>query len=209
MGSSLAFRLPSPFQSHLDENLVKGSEFEDVYNPKRGHPKSPGLPVVRLTRLVTRCVRVSRGGIDMKRRPRHLSPGRQQPDITLNSFLDLVLNILLFFVFATELAVYNSLNVAVPKTEYGDSAAKDNEALLIQVTQEGRFFIGNEEIADSDLPSQMRRRKQENPNLKSVTVRGDLNSRLQATVDVLGACKEAGITKLRIETERHHVDKSP
>ena len=43
--------------------------------------------------------------------------GRLQPDISLNSFLDLVLNLLLFFVFVTELAMFNSLSVAVPKTE--------------------------------------------------------------------------------------------
>ena len=46
-----------------------------------------------------------------------IRPGRLQPDISLNSFLDLVLNLLLFFVFATELAMFNSLSVAVPKTE--------------------------------------------------------------------------------------------
>jgi biopolymer transport protein ExbD len=110
----------------------------------------------------------------MRKRPRHLSPGRQQPDISLNSFLDLVLNILLFFVFATELAVTKSLNVAVPKTEYGETTSKDNESLLIQVTKDSRYFIGKDEVAAAKLPSQMRERKAANPNLKSVIVRGDL-----------------------------------
>ena len=145
----------------------------------------------------------------MKRRPRRLSPGRKQPDISLNSFLDLVLNILLFFVFATELAVSNSLNVAVPKTEYGDSAPKDNNELLIEVTKENKYFINGEEIAFGDLPVQMRLRKQANPNLESVIVRGDFESRLQATVDVLGACKQTGIAKVRIETEKPYADRNP
>ena len=55
----------------------------------------------------------------------------------------------------------------------------------------------------------MREQKAANPNLKSVIVRGDLESRLQATVDVLGACKQAGIAKVRIETEKAHADRSP
>ncbi|MFY9656097.1 MAG: biopolymer transporter ExbD [Methylocystis sp.] len=145
----------------------------------------------------------------MRKRPRHLSPGRQQPDISLNSFLDLVLNILLFFVFATELAVTKSLNVAIPKTEYGEQTSKDNESLLIQVTKDSRYFIGQDEIASDKLPLQMRERKAANPKLKSVIVRGDLESRLQATVDVLGACKQAGIAKVKIETEKGRADGSP
>ncbi len=145
----------------------------------------------------------------MRKRPRHLSPGRQQPDISLNSFLDLVLNILLFFVFATELAVTKSLNVAIPKTEYGEQTSKDNESLLIQVTKDSRYFIGQDEIASDKLPLQMRQRKAANPKLKSVIVRGDLESRLQATVDVLGACKQAGIAKVKIETEKGRADGSP
>ena len=88
----------------------------------------------------------------MRRRPRHLSPGRLQPDISLNSFLDLVLNILLFFVFATELAVTKSLNVAVPKTEYGETTSKDNKSLLIQVTKDSKYFIGQDEVAADKLP---------------------------------------------------------
>ncbi|WOJ89981.1 biopolymer transporter ExbD [Methylocapsa polymorpha] len=119
-----------------------------------------------------------------------------------------MLNILLFFVFATELAVSNSLNVAVPQTEYGESAAKDNDALLIEVTKENKYFINGEEIAVGELPVQMRLRKQANPLFESVIVRGDLGSRLQATVDVLGACKQAGIAKVRIETEKPYVDRN-
>jgi biopolymer transport protein ExbD len=145
----------------------------------------------------------------MRKRPRHLSPGRLQPDISLNSFLDLALNILLFFVFATELAVTKSLNVAVPKTEYGETTSKDNESLLIQVTKDSRYFIGQDEVAADKLPLRMREQKAANPNLKSVIVRGDLESRLQATVDVLGACKQAGIAKVKIETEKGRADGSP
>lgn len=145
----------------------------------------------------------------MRRRPRRFSPGRQQPDISLNSFLDLVLNILLFFVFATELAILNSLNVSVPRTEYGESTPKDRDALVVVITKENRYYIDAEEIAVEDLPEQLRRRKQAGHGFDSLVLRGDLESRLQATVDVLGACNQAGITKVRIETEKPRAERKP
>jgi len=144
----------------------------------------------------------------MRKRPRRFVPGKLQPDISLNSFLDLILNILLFFVFATELAVSNTLNVAVPKSEYGETKPRDNTTLTIAVTKDNRYFINGEEVAVGELPEQLRLRKQANPDIESVIVRGDLESRLQATVEVLGACKNAGLAKVRIETERPYADRN-
>jgi len=144
----------------------------------------------------------------MRKRPRRFVPGRLQPDISLNSFLDLILNILLFFVFATELAVSNTLNVAVPKSEYGEQKPKDITTLTIAVTKDSRYFLNGEEVPVGELAEHLRLRKQANPDIESVIVRGDLESRLQATVEVLGACKQAGLAKVRIETEKPYADRN-
>jgi len=144
----------------------------------------------------------------MRKRPRRFVPGKLQPDISLNSFLDLILNILLFFVFATELAVSNTLNVAVPKSEYGEQKPKDNTTLVIAVTKDNKYFINGEEVPVGGLAEQLRLRKQANSDLESVIVKGDLESRLQATVEVLGACKQAGVAKVRIETEKPYADRN-
>lgn len=144
----------------------------------------------------------------MRKRPRRFVPGKLQPDISLNSFLDLILNILLFFVFATELAVSNTLNVAVPKSESGEQKPRDNTTLQIAVTKDSKYFINGEEVAVGELAEQLRLRKQANPDIESVIVRGDLESRLQATVEVLGACKQAGLAKVRIETEKPYADRN-
>jgi biopolymer transport protein ExbD len=144
----------------------------------------------------------------MRKRPRRFVPGKLQPDISLNSFLDLILNILLFFVFATELAVSNTLNVAIPKSEYGEQKPRDNTTLQIAVTKDSKYFINSEEVPVGELAEQLRLRKQANPDIESVIVRGDLESRLQATVEVLGACKQAGLAKVRIETEKPYADRN-
>ena len=54
----------------------------------------------------------------MRNRIPTISRWLHQPDINLNAFLDLILNILLFFVFATELAVFDAIDLAVPVTEF-------------------------------------------------------------------------------------------
>ncbi|HUL13065.1 MAG TPA: biopolymer transporter ExbD [Methylococcaceae bacterium] len=126
----------------------------------------------------------------------------QQPDISLNAFLDLILNILLFFVFATELAIFDAIDIAVPITEYSDTLSTNRQALIIFISKDNHYFVDGEEIPIESLAALLFRKKKEDETFNSVTVRGDLNSSLQATVDVLGVCRAAGIEKVKIETEK-------
>jgi biopolymer transport protein ExbD len=126
----------------------------------------------------------------------------QQPDISLNAFLDLILNILLFFVFATELTVLDAIDVSVPITEYSDTLSTNRQALIILISKDNHYFVDGEKIPIESLAALLSRKKKEDETFNSVTVRGDLNSSLQATVDVLGVCRAAGIEKVKIETEK-------
>ena len=138
----------------------------------------------------------------MRKIPRRYSRWKSQPDISLNAFLDLILNILLFFVFATELAVFDAIDVAVPKTEYFDTLTTQREAVTILITKDNQYILDGEKIPIENLASRLSVKKNQDKTFNSVIVRGDLNSDLQATVDVLGACRVAGIDKVKIETER-------
>jgi len=116
--------------------------------------------------------------------------------------LDLVLNILLFFVFATELAVFEAIDVSVPITEYSDTLSRQRQALIIFITKDNQYLADGEKMPIANLAGWLSQKKQSDDTLNTVIVRGDLNSSLQATVDVLGACRMAGIEKVKIETEK-------
>ncbi|WP_333875010.1 ExbD/TolR family protein [Methylobacter sp.] len=138
----------------------------------------------------------------MRNKSRRSSRWTNQPDINLNAFLDLVLNILLFFVFATELAVFEAIDVSVPITEYSDTLSRQRQALIIFITKDNQYLADGEKMPIANLAGWLSQKKQSDDTLNTVIVRGDLNSSLQATVDVLGACRMAGIEKVKIETEK-------
>lgn len=125
-----------------------------------------------------------------------------QPDINLNSFTDLILNILLFFVFATELAVFDAIELAIPVTEYSDkSTIQRQEATMIFITKTNQVLVDGESVTIEQLSEQLIA-KSKMTSFSGIIVRGDLNSNLQTTVDVLSACKIAEIDKIKIETEK-------
>ncbi|MEQ1529287.1 MAG: biopolymer transporter ExbD [Methylococcales bacterium] len=138
----------------------------------------------------------------MRNKSRRSSRWTNQPGINLNAFLDLVLNILLFFVFATELAVFDAIDVAVPVTEYAETLSTQRQGVMIFITKDNQYLVDGEKIPFANLAGWLSKKKQSDATFNSVIVRGDLNSSLQATVDVLGACKAAGIEKVKIETEK-------
>jgi len=138
----------------------------------------------------------------MRNSSRRSSRWKNQPDISLNAFLDLILNILLFFVFATELAVIDAIDVSVPKTEYSDALSTRRDAVVILITQDNQYLLDGEKVPMENLATRLSAKKNQGNTLTGVIIRGDLHSNLQATVDVLGACRIAGIDKVKIETER-------
>ena len=59
-----------------------------------------------------------------------------------------------------------------------------------------------EQLVINRLAAWLSQKKTDDVSFNSVIVRGDLNSSLQATVDVLAACRVAGIEKVKIETQK-------
>lgn len=107
----------------------------------------------------------------------------------------------MFFVFATELAVFDAIDIAVPVTEFSDTQST-RQALVIFITKDNQYLADGEKIAINNLATWLIQKKKDDATFNNVIVRGDLNSSLQATVDVLGACRMAGIEKVKIETEK-------
>lgn len=126
---------------------------------------------------------------------------RSQPDVNLNSFLDLVLNILLFFVFATEIAAFEAIEVKVPVTKYSEAVSTPKEGVILYISKDNKIQSEGHPISVDALPAWLEAKKKR-PDFFGIIVRGDLESNLQTTVDVLAACRLAGIDKVKVETEK-------
>ena len=138
----------------------------------------------------------------MRGRSRRSTFAKNQPDINLNSFLDLILNILLFFVFATELAVFDAIDVAVPVSDYAESTSTQKRTFIIFINKDNQYIVDGANVAIENLSNIILRKKKVEADFTGVVVRGDLNSNLQSLVDVLAACRLAGIQNVKVETKK-------
>jgi biopolymer transport protein ExbD len=139
----------------------------------------------------------------MRGRSRRSTYAKNQPDINLNSFLDLILNILLFFVFATELAVFDAIDVAVPVTEYSETSSTQKRTFIIFITKDNQYLVDGIKVAIERLANLLIEKRKTDSTFSGVIVRGDMNSNLQSLVDVLAACRIAGVENVKVETEKH------
>jgi biopolymer transport protein ExbD len=138
----------------------------------------------------------------MRGRSRRSTYAKNQPDINLNSFLDLILNILLFFVFATELAVFDAIDVAVPVTGYSETSSTQKRTFIIFITKDNQYLVDGIKVAIERLANLLIEKRKTDSTFSGVIVRGDMNSNLQSLVDVLAACRIAGVENVKVETEK-------
>jgi biopolymer transport protein ExbD len=120
--------------------------------------------------------------------------------VNLNAFLDLVLSILLFFVFATELAVFDAIEVDVPKAEASEHQEDKAKTVMVSISGNNEFAIDGERVVTEGLKDAIKRYV-ETVAANSIIVRGDRGSDLQSTVSVLDACRGLGLDKVKIQTE--------
>ena len=120
--------------------------------------------------------------------------------MNLNAFLDLVLSILLFFVFATELAVFDAIEVDVPKAEASEHQEDKAKTVMVSISGNNEFAIDGERVVTEGLKDAIKRYV-ETVAANSIIVRGDRGSDLQSTVSVLDACRGLGLDKVKIQTE--------
>ena len=138
----------------------------------------------------------------MRIRSTRRSRWKLQPEVNLNSFLDLILNVLLFFVFATELAAFESLEVSVPVSKYSVNNARESKEIIVFISDKNEIFIDGEKVDEAKLAEHLKQKKFTDDKENFIIIRGDLKSALQTMVSVLGACRVAEITKVKVETKQ-------
>jgi len=137
----------------------------------------------------------------MRIRSTRRSRWKVKPEVNLNSFLDLILNVLLFFVFATELAAFESLEVSVPVSKYSVSSARESKEIIVFISDKNEIFIDGDKVDEAKLTEHLKKKKFTDDKENFIIIRGDLKSDLQTMVSVLGACRVAEITKVKVETK--------
>jgi biopolymer transport protein ExbD len=126
-----------------------------------------------------------------------------EPDVNLTPLIDVVFLLLIFFMVSTTFEHQSRILVELPEAS-AEPITPEAESLEIIVDAQGRYFIGDEQVVNSQLKTL----KGAIANVLGdrtdmpVIVRADANSPHQSVVTVLDATSQLGLTRISLATTR-------
>ena len=127
-----------------------------------------------------------------------LTASHKKPNLT--PMIDIVFLLLVFFMLTAHFVKDQSLDIVLPEA---DSAAnlEDQGALEIVISNKDEILIAEKVIQSDELDVVIQQALQGRSN-KQVILRGDKNSKLDLTVQVMDAARKAGAESLDIITSQ-------
>jgi len=126
---------------------------------------------------------------------------RTKPAVPLAAMVDVMFLLLIFFMTAS---VYREterqIDVSLPATET-DTSTQGKAPIIITITGDGAIFIGEGQYTLGRLYDTLKDLAGQIEG-ESVVIRGDQNSNLGLTVQVLDICRSAGINDVSLATSK-------
>jgi len=120
------------------------------------------------------------------------------PNINLTPMLDVVFQLLVFFMVSTQFASMESgLDVKLPEIRQPGSPPPVKARTVVHIFEDGRVALDKDTIPADQLAARLTAKKKESPNL-GVVVRGDAGVKLQQLTTVLEACRQSGCLDVAI-----------
>lgn len=122
--------------------------------------------------------------------------GDEEPTLNLTPMLDVVFNLLLFFLAATTFAKEEvELDLRLPQAASGQRAAVETKELVINLLADGRLSVDGRTVTMEALRQKLEA-AQKRDGKQSVLVRGDRAAQFGLGIQVLDACRLAKIGKV-------------
>jgi biopolymer transport protein ExbD len=123
-----------------------------------------------------------------------LKKSRALSALSLTPLIDVVFLLLIFFLVTTRFAEEErEMDVILPEASEAVPLVVQPSHLFINVDEQGRFFLGGEELDRSQLQQALRQAWANNPEQQEVVIRGDKHSHWEAIAQVMNMCNKANI----------------
>jgi biopolymer transport protein ExbD len=120
--------------------------------------------------------------------------------IDLTPVIDMVFNLLIFFLVATSFhQTEREMKIALPHASAAGPISAILKEIVVNVDADGRMIVGGRPIAAEDLRTIVTQAVAVNPEQK-LTVRGDRTTAYANVVAVLDICKGGGIQEPYLDT---------
>jgi len=117
----------------------------------------------------------------------------------LTSLIDIVFLLLIYFLLTTNFMVEEGIKIKLPQAKA--SSPQTEEVLTVYVDQQGRAFLGTEEVSLARLFDRLKE-KIGSCEDKLVVIRADRAVILNKAVKVMDIAKAAGASRLCLATEK-------
>ncbi|MBL7179075.1 MAG: biopolymer transporter ExbD [Desulfobacterales bacterium] len=124
---------------------------------------------------------------------------RYAVQVPLTALIDIVFLLLIYFLLTTNFMVDEGIKIKLPQAKA--AAPQTEETITVYVDQQGRAFLGTEELPSARLFERLKAKLGSQEN-KLVVVRADREAILNKVVKVMDIAKAAGAQKLCLATEK-------
>ncbi len=118
-------------------------------------------------------------------------------EINVTPLVDVMLVLLVVFIVTAPLLT-NAVHVNLPKTEE-TAPPEEKEAVYLSVDAQGKIFIDKKEIAIDSIESELKTRKEADPEL-ALNLNADDGVQYGTVAKVMSSIERAGVTKLSVLT---------
>jgi biopolymer transport protein ExbD len=123
-----------------------------------------------------------------------------EPAINLTPMLDVVFNLIIFFMVGTQFADRErQMDVQLPRVSEGQPLTTGPDEIVVNVFADGRIVVSDRTLSLDELESRLKDAKARYDE-QSVMIRGDGRGVYQHVMDVISACHRARIRNFSLAT---------
>lgn len=124
---------------------------------------------------------------------------RQQAEINVTSLVDIIFNLLLFFMLTTSFSQSAGLEVRLPSASATDAQVRPRD-LVIALTRDGHTVVEGQSLTPAQLKERVQALKERDAG-STVIVQADKEVSHGRVVEVLDAVKQVGLKSVAIATQ--------
>jgi len=128
---------------------------------------------------------------------RHLKPEDTLEQINMAPLIDVIFQLLIFFMLSSSFTFPSGINVKLPKAVTSDIIQDEN--MIILISSEDVIYLNNDVVTIEELRKKL---KEFAPKNQPILIKADRRASLGRIVDVWDLCREKGIERINIATTR-------
>lgn len=117
-------------------------------------------------------------------------------EINITPLTDIFLVLLIIMMVIAPLLDSQGLNLTVPEIVKEENIQKDTKILNVQVTDDNKYYINDEEVAEQDLESVLKSVSKDKPD--GLLIQSAPNSTHGAVVKLMDNARNSGITSISV-----------